>query len=130
MPDSAHSPFVFLCGHRKSGTTLLANLLDGHPNLAVYPTDLALLYAYFPEFVRVHQSSQERRERLKRVLFTDLAERLERLPPSHGLDVDALADRFFGGLRDDELSDMRALISRLMAAFQAVYHSTADGARW
>lgn len=30
---------VFICGHMKSGTTLLTNLLDGHPNLVVMPGD-------------------------------------------------------------------------------------------
>ena len=40
--------FIFLTGHRKSGTTLLKSLIDGHPDINVYPTDLTLLYAYFP----------------------------------------------------------------------------------
>ena len=39
---------VFLTGHRKSGTTLLKSLLDGHPNISSYPTDLTLMYSYFP----------------------------------------------------------------------------------
>ncbi len=40
--------FIFLTGHRKSGTTLLQSLIDGHPDINVYPTDLTLMYAYFP----------------------------------------------------------------------------------
>ncbi|WFE74175.1 sulfotransferase [Roseinatronobacter sp. S2] len=43
--------FIFITGHRKSGTTLLHKLFDGHPSLNVYPTDISLLYAYFPCFV-------------------------------------------------------------------------------
>jgi len=39
---------IFLTGHRKSGTTLLKSLLDGHPNISSYPTDLTLMYSYFP----------------------------------------------------------------------------------
>ena len=39
---------IFLTGHRKSGTTLLKSLLDGQPEISSYPTDLTLLYAYFP----------------------------------------------------------------------------------
>ena len=38
---------IFLTGHRKYGTTLLSNLLDNVNGLCVYPTDLALLYAYY-----------------------------------------------------------------------------------
>ena len=39
---------IFLTGHRKSGTTLLKSLLDGHPKISSYPTDLTLMYSYFP----------------------------------------------------------------------------------
>ncbi|MGI9400468.1 MAG: sulfotransferase, partial [Rhizobiaceae bacterium] len=41
---------IFLTGHRKSGTTLLHKLYDGHPQLCVYPVDAGLFYAYFPAF--------------------------------------------------------------------------------
>jgi hypothetical protein len=39
---------LLITGHRKGGTTLLLRLFDGHPQLNCYPTDLSLLYAYFP----------------------------------------------------------------------------------
>lgn len=45
MPD-----YVFLTGHRKAGTTLLMSLFDGHPSAVSYPSDIGLLYAYFPAF--------------------------------------------------------------------------------
>ncbi|MBI3159818.1 MAG: sulfotransferase [Chloroflexi bacterium] len=34
---------IFICGEMKSGTTLLVQLLDGHPNLVVMPGDSHLL---------------------------------------------------------------------------------------
>ncbi len=34
---------LFLCGHYKSGTTLVRDLLDGHPSLSVLPGDAKLL---------------------------------------------------------------------------------------
>lgn len=40
--------FIVLTGHRKSGTTLLHKLFDGHPDLNVYPVDISLLYAFYP----------------------------------------------------------------------------------
>lgn len=125
-----HSPLAFVCGHRKSGTTLLANLLDSHSQLAVYPNDLALLYAYFPDYLRFHVDSQNRRERLQRVLFEDLADRLAKLQLSRSLDVQALAAAFFAGLSDESLGDMTALIGRLMAVFQAVTNRNPDQTRW
>ena len=39
---------LFLTGHRKSGTTLLHKLFDGHPEINSYPVDIGLLYAYIP----------------------------------------------------------------------------------
>lgn len=111
-----HSPLTFICGHRKSGTTLLANLMDGHLQLAVYPVDLVLLYAYFPDFVRKHSDPAERRARLERILFADLRQRVD---PAL-LDADTLARAFFDGLADDDLGRADILIARLMAAFQSV----------
>ncbi|MEJ2374207.1 MAG: sulfotransferase [Pseudolabrys sp.] len=125
-----HSPLVAICGHRKSGTTLLSNLLDGHPRLAVYPIDLALLYAYFPDFVETNPSPQARRKRLERILFDDLADRLGAFGCSDAFDVDKHRERFFRGLRDDELADLRALIVRLMASFQTVAGPPVGSAKW
>lgn len=121
-PDNL--PLVFVCGHRKSGTTLLANLLDGHRKLAVYPIDLALLYAYFPEFIRVHHDPGELRARLALVLFADLRRRVD----ARLLDVDTLEREFFDGLPDDVLGRPDVLIARLMTAFHKV--SGGEAKRW
>lgn len=40
---------VFVCGHHRSGTTLLQELLDDHPQLLVLPTEIT----YFASFARV-----------------------------------------------------------------------------
>jgi hypothetical protein len=121
-PDNL--PLVFVCGHRKSGTTMLANLLDGHPKLAVYPIDLALLYAYFPEFMRTHHGPDELRARLATVLFADLRQRID----ARLLDVDRLEREFFDGLPDEALLRPDILIARLMAAFCKV--SGAGAKQW
>ncbi len=39
---------VFICGHRKSGTTLLLSLFDDHPELSVFPADSGFFYKYYP----------------------------------------------------------------------------------
>ncbi len=36
---------VFICGYQKSGTTLLLNLLDNHPELVVMPGDSSMVKA-------------------------------------------------------------------------------------
>ena len=57
---------LFITGHRKSGTTLLTSLFDGHNEFAVYPTDLSLMYAYFPYYNNNNYSFERKKSRIKR----------------------------------------------------------------
>ena len=59
--------FIFLTGHRKSGTTLLHKLFDGHPELNVFPVDISLLYAYLPCHIS-HLELEEAQERVNIVI--------------------------------------------------------------
>jgi hypothetical protein len=118
--DVANVPLIFVCGHRKAGTTLLRNLLDGHEQLAVYPNDLALLYAYFPDWIRTQVEPDKRRARLERILFSDLADLLRKNNVGDDFDVQVLAERFFLGLSDDDLGDLGAIIARLRASYLEV----------
>lgn len=49
---------VFICGHHRSGTTLLQELLDGHPELLVLPSE----GTYFSSFAYVAHSRPEQHE--------------------------------------------------------------------
>ncbi|MBN2044454.1 MAG: sulfotransferase [Anaerolineales bacterium] len=40
---------IFICGHPKSGTSLLRNLLDNHPQLAVYPEESRFFRNFLPK---------------------------------------------------------------------------------
>lgn len=40
---------IFICGHPKSGTTLLVSLLDSHPQLLVYPNETFFFRGFVPE---------------------------------------------------------------------------------
>ncbi|MFC2062223.1 sulfotransferase, partial [Elusimicrobiota bacterium] len=40
---------LFICGHRKSGTTLMVALLDYHPEVIAYPDDSKFFHLYFPK---------------------------------------------------------------------------------
>jgi hypothetical protein len=65
--------YVFLTGHRKSGTTLLRALFDSHPGATTYPSDVGLLYAYFPCFTgRDDYSTDALRERISLVIRRSL----------------------------------------------------------
>ena len=63
---------LFITGHRKSGTTMFANLFDGHKDFCVYPSDLTILYAYYPNFIGKNFSFNFKKQRLLHVLKTDL----------------------------------------------------------
>ncbi len=65
---------LFLCGHRKSGTTLIRNLLDGHSSLAAYPNDLGILFQYFPHFILNENNENKLKLRLKKFIFENQRE--------------------------------------------------------
>jgi hypothetical protein len=50
---------AFICGHQRSGTTLLQNLLDGHPQLIVLPSE----GTYFTSFNYVARTAPTDRDR-------------------------------------------------------------------
>ena len=39
---------VFICGHRKSGTTMLCSLFDDHDDILVYPSDSSFFQIFPP----------------------------------------------------------------------------------
>jgi hypothetical protein len=53
--DLLSSP-VFICGHPKSGTSLILTLFDSHPELVVYPEETHYFRRFLP---RLHSSSKE-----------------------------------------------------------------------
>jgi len=71
---------TFIGGHRKSGTTLLVTLLDGHPELSTVPTDSGFFYAYYPPYDGPKYTLKQKQERmLERCIhpFGDLVARLK-----------------------------------------------------
>ena len=63
---------LLLTGHRKSGTTMFSNLFDGHNDLIVYPSDLCLLYAYYPYYSNSSISNNKKLSRIIDVIHQDL----------------------------------------------------------
>jgi len=112
-------PLVFIGGHRKSGTSLLLNLLDGHADLAVYPTDAAYFYAYFPAYLQKTFSAQQQSARFERVVFTELEFWLRKHALEGLLDVSKLRDGFLKRL-DNRFGDMAAITQAMAEAYTAV----------
>ena len=109
---------IFICGHRKSGTSMFLNLFDNHPELLVYPTDLNLLYAYFPHFILSTNSKNKLKARLEKILFRDFEqqfkvnENFENFISIRDFEMD-----FFNNLDDDKLKDMKYVITKLVLAY-------------
>jgi sulfotransferase family protein len=111
--------FVFAGGHRKSGTTMFLNLFDGHPDCCVFPTDISVLYGYFPVYTAGDFSTEQRLERLDRVIFGVTLEGLrdkhalgERLP------VERVREHFFANLDHDKLDQIDVIIRQIIASFR------------
>lgn len=70
---------TFIGGHRKTGTTLLLTLLDGHPQLNTFPADSGFFYAYFPLYESDEYSDKERIERVIQFCLGNLEEELDKV---------------------------------------------------
>lgn len=71
---------IWICGHRKSGTTLLSNLLDNHPEISTYGSDLKLIYAVYDVFHKLDRAKVH--DRIVK-LFLDDRRETQRLNSSH-----------------------------------------------
>jgi hypothetical protein len=95
-------PVIWVSGHRKCGTTLLTNLLDGHSEIANFSIDVRLLYAYRP-LLQHFKTNIEKRQRLLTILSDERSD--------NGLLGVADMVRIVGSLRDESLNDVWEIIS-------------------
>jgi len=113
--------FVFLGGHRKCGTTMFLNLFDHNEHCCVFPTDIAVLYGYFPVYTAGDFTTAQRLDRLDRVIF---GVSLSRLRDKHKLGdrlpVERIREHFFAHLNQDALTRIDAIIRQIIDSYRAV----------
>lgn len=113
---------VFICGHRKSGTTLVRNLLDGHSKLNVYPNDLGLMFLYFPNYILNCDDVNVLKKRLDKVLFEIQEESCKKsLPEKHHISFDRWRENFnlkISQLSLDEIKNKSILMYVLDTVFE------------
>jgi hypothetical protein len=101
-----HNQPLFICGHPKSGTSLLRSLLDGHPQLVVYPEESVFFRRYLPLAEKKDIETQlELAEENLIHIFTWNQEN----PP---LSQRGFPDRDYSNISFDEIRDeLRAILS-------------------
>lgn len=104
---------VFVCGHRKSGTTLLLALLDDHPDMLVYPVDSAFFYRVFP----VCRNDEEiERAVLQHCIRENLGSQAKNVGVADLFDIEATAAAFTRTYRSGP-GGYAAALDALFAAF-------------
>lgn len=78
--DNFKENAIFICGHRKSGTTLLLSLFDNHPEVSVYPADSGFFFKYFPMSEINEYSAAEKIDLIMNTVIKNLEEELEKIP--------------------------------------------------
>jgi len=121
---------LFLAGHRKGGTTLLLNLLDGHPELTVYPQDVQILYGYYPEFIKNKYSDEERVARLDRVIFGQIFKQRSKLGWLEHIDLGSMRSFFNERVGDIDLTDIGSILELQLEAFAFVSEQGGNERTW
>ncbi len=120
--------YLFLGGHRKCGTTMLLNLFDGHDACCVFPTDISVLYGYFPVFCENDYSEKERLERLDIVIFRTLERLCERQGLEGTLPIDLMRQHFFDSIIKDKLDQIDVVIRQIIASFRHAFDLSVEKA--
>jgi hypothetical protein len=118
--------YVFLGGHRKCGTTMLLNLFDEHKQCCVYPTDLTVLYGYFPMFTSNAYSAKERLARLDVVIFQTLKRFQKQFALSDILSVEQMREHFFDHLDHAALDQIATIIRQIITSYRFVTNQPVD----
>lgn len=99
---------------------MFLNLFDNHEACCVFPTDISVLYGYFPVYTEGEYTEEERLRRLDVVVF----ETLKRLRDSHGLDgvlpVEGMREHFFSEVDRGRLDEIEHIIRQIVASFREV----------
>lgn len=114
--------YVFLGGHRKCGTTMLLNLFDEHEQCCVYPTDISVLYGYFPKYLDAKYTIEERLNRLDLVIFATLKSFLKVNNIEDKICLETMRNSFFEDIDKNKLVEIDYIIKKMVSAFRKVWN--------
>jgi hypothetical protein len=96
---------TFICGHRRSGTTLLSAILDSHCDLLVYPEDSKFFQLFFPKIAESDWTPRKKKDYLVEHNLGYLRNVLEKcsgveLPPERWSALVKVFDNYVGSSND------------------------------
>jgi hypothetical protein len=125
---------VFICGHRRTGTTLFICLLENHPELLVYPPDSGFFYAYYPIYENVKYTNKDRIEQIIGFCIRNFDEFLRESFSGQeiemiGFDMDSFRNKFRLLVQEKGYSSKDLLLS-LMQAYHLTWKYPKQPAYW
>ena len=108
---------TFVGGHRKTGTTMLIDLFDDHPELNVFPQDSAFFYSYFPPYSSTKFSNEDRINRIIDFSYQKLREEVERVDTDKTLNFqfEKLYTTFKGKANESSFTPKEMLLAMMNA---------------
>ena len=126
---------VFVCGHRKAGTTLLINLLDGIQNALVYPDDSGFFYMFYPKFMSEKISSEEKLFRInERIIHKNLGEVIKRQNVDEYIKLklfvkqQKMSEIFINSKQ--EVNDLTDILTLFIESFRSAFYSESEPSFW
>lgn len=118
---------VFICGHRKAGTTLLINLFDGATDAVTFPDDSGFFYLFYPRFDTTDVSLSEKIIRLSDFMIKEHFFDVLRRPncdPQERLELEKKCDVFYKNMKEYSKNDdsLKALLGQYISSFQKAYY--------
>jgi hypothetical protein len=122
------SKVLLIGGHRKSGTTLLHSLFDGHSSLYAPPHDLNILYAYYPEWTKEKYSKNERKGRLERVILDDWLNFYKEVTSESELQAISkkMRSHFYDTIDNYDLGDINSVLQFAVSLVKKIAPEEAD----
>jgi hypothetical protein len=122
---------VILCGHRKTGTTLLLALLEGHPELSVFPADSGFFYAYFPVYESPKYSNEDRINRIIEFSYGNLKEEIDNVDRENKLrfPFDTLYQKLREKANQGNYTSKEMLLAMVLA-YRETHNASLSHKRW
>jgi hypothetical protein len=97
---------IFICGHPKSGTSLVKSILDSHPQLVVYPEETIFFRRFLPQSIGLDLDQQL--ELAEKKLIHIFTWNRESPPPSQ----DGFPDRDYSEIPFDKIRQQMRTLAR------------------